>query len=112
MSLIKQRRFAPYFLTQFLGAFNDNVFKNALVIILTYKIVSQHSAVLVNLAAVIFILPFFLFSPLAGQIADKCEKSALIRKIKWVEIGIMAMGVLALALNSCLLYTSPIPRDS
>jgi len=56
MSLIKQRRFAPYFLTQFLGAFNDNVFKNALVIILTYKIVSQHSAVLVNLAAVIFIL--------------------------------------------------------
>jgi len=100
MSLIKQRRFAPYFLTQFLGAFNDNVFKNALVIILTYKIVSQHSAVLVNLAAVIFILPFFLFSPLAGQIADKCEKSALIRKIKWVEIGIMAIGVLGLALNS------------
>ena len=100
MSLIKQRRFAPYFLTQFLGAFNDNVFKNALVILLTFKIVSEHSSILVNLAAVIFILPFFLFSPLAGQIADKFEKSALVRKIKWVEIGIMALGVLGLYLNS------------
>jgi len=100
MSLLKQKRFAPYFLTQFLGAFNDNVFKNALVILLTFKIVSGHSAILVNLAAVIFILPFFLFSPLAGQIADKFEKSALIRKIKWVEIGIMAVGVIALYLNS------------
>ena len=100
MSLIKQKRFAPYFLTQFLGAFNDNVFKNALVILLTFKIVSEHSSILVNLAAVIFILPFFLFSPLAGQIADKFEKSALIRKIKWIEIGIMAVGVLGLYLNS------------
>ena len=100
MSLIKQRRFAPYFLTQFLGAFNDNVFKNALVILLTYKIVSEHSNTLVNLAAVIFILPFFLFSPLAGQIADKNEKSALIRKIKAIEIGIMMIGVLGLFLNS------------
>lgn len=100
MSLLKQKRFAPYFLTQFLGAFNDNVFKNALVILLTFKIVSGHSAILVNLAAVIFILPFFLFSPLAGQIADKFEKSALIRKIKWVEIGIMSVGVIALYLNS------------
>ncbi len=109
MDLIKQRRFAPYFLTQFLGAFNDNVFKNALVIILTYKIVSEHSSILVNLAAVIFILPFFLFSPLAGQIADKYEKSALIRKIKWIEIGIMGLGVLGLYLNSipmllCVLF--------
>ncbi|OED38162.1 hypothetical protein AB833_21015 [Chromatiales bacterium (ex Bugula neritina AB1)] len=100
MSLIKQRRFAPYFFTQFLGAFNDNVFKNALVILLTFKIVSSYSNILVNLAAVIFILPFFLFSPLSGQIADKFEKSSLIRKIKWIEIGIMALGVIGLALNS------------
>ncbi len=100
MSLITQRRFAPYFLTQFLGAFNDNVFKNALVILFTFKIVSDHSSVLVNLAAVIFILPFFLFSPLAGQIADKYEKSTLIRKIKWVEIAIMCIGVAGLLLNS------------
>ncbi len=100
MSLLTQRRFAPYFLTQFLGAFNDNVFKNALVILLTYKIVSDHSSILVNLAAVIFILPFFLFSPLSGQLADKYEKSSLIRRIKWVEIGIMGLGVLGLWINS------------
>jgi 1-acyl-sn-glycerol-3-phosphate acyltransferase len=100
MSLLKQRRFLPYFLTQFLGAFNDNVFKNALVIIITFKIVSQHSSILVNLAAVIFILPFFLFSPLSGQLADKYEKSTLIRRIKWVEIGIMTLGVVGLWLNS------------
>ena len=100
MSLLRQRRFLPYFLTQFLGAFNDNVFKNALVIILTYKIVSEHSSILVNLAAVIFILPYFLFSPLSGQLADKYEKSMLIRRIKWVEIGIMSLGAVALWLNS------------
>ena len=100
MNLLKQKRFAPYFLTQFLGAFNDNIFKNALVILLTFKIVSEHSGILVNLAAIVFILPFFLFSPLAGQIADKYEKSALIRKIKWLEIAIMGAGVFGLALNS------------
>ena len=100
MNLIKQKRFAPYFLTQFLGAFNDNVFKNALVILLTYKIISEHSHILVNVAAIVFILPFFLFSPLAGQIADKFEKSALIKKIKWVELAIMSLGVAGLYLNS------------
>lgn len=100
MDLLKQRRFLPYFLTQFLGAFNDNVFKNALVIIITYKIVSEHSSILVNLAAVIFILPYFLFSPLSGQLADKYEKSKLIRRIKWVEIGIMGLGVVGLWMNS------------
>lgn len=100
MNLMKERRFAPYFLTQFLGAFNDNVFKNALVILLTYKIVSDHSNILVNLAAIVFILPFFLLSPLAGQIADKYEKSGLIRRIKWIEIGIMLLGVIGIFLNS------------
>ena len=109
MNLMTERRFAPYFLTQFLGAFNDNVFKNALVILLTYKIVSNHSSILVNLAAVIFILPFFLLSPLAGQVADKFEKSSLIRRIKWIEIGIMTLGVVGIYLNSipwllCVLF--------
>jgi len=97
---MSERRFAPYFFTQFLGAFNDNVFKNALVILLTYKIVSSNSSILVNLAAVVFILPFFLLSPLAGQIADKFEKSGLIRRIKLIEIGIMLLGVIGIYLNS------------
>jgi 1-acyl-sn-glycerol-3-phosphate acyltransferase len=100
MKLLTESRFAPYFFTQFLGAFNDNVFKNALVILLTYKIVSSHSSILVNLAAVVFILPFFLFSPLAGQVADKYEKSGLIRRIKLIEIGIMLLGVAGIYLNS------------
>jgi len=102
MALFKQRRFLPYFITQFLGAFNDNVFKNALVIIFTYQLVSQSSdsSILVNIAALVFILPFFLFSPLAGQLADKYEKSALIRKIKWLEIVIMLVGCFGLYLQS------------
>lgn len=102
MVLFKQRHFLPYFITQFLGAFNDNVFKNSLVIIFTYKIVSESSdsSILVNLAALVFILPFFLFSPLAGQLADKYEKSGLIRKIKWLEIAIMLVGCLGLYLQS------------
>jgi len=103
MNLLGERRFAPYFLTQFLGAFNDNVFKNALLILLAFKIVTDHSNILVNVAAIVFILPFFLCSPLAGQLADKYEKSGLIRNIKWLEITIMALGVLGLYLNSIAL---------
>ena len=102
MTLFKQRRFLPYFITQFLGAFNDNVFKNALVIIFTYHLVSQSSgsSILVNIAALLFILPSFLFSPLAGQLADKYEKSCLIRNIKWLEIVIMLAGCFGLYLQS------------
>ncbi len=98
MSLFQKRRFLPYFLTQFLGAFNDNVFKNALVIVFTYHLAanSNNSDVLVNLAAIIFILPFFLFSPFAGQLADKYEKSRLIRRIKTAEICIMVLGAIGL----------------
>jgi len=95
-SLLKQRRFAPFFWTQFLTAFNDNVFKNALVILLTYQTVawmSLNSNTLVNLAAALFILPFFLFSATAGQLADKYEKGRLIVIIKAVEIAIMALAL-------------------
>ncbi len=95
--LLKTRRFLPLFLTQFLGAFNDNVFKNALVILITYSVAEKaglNAQILVTLAAGIFILPFFLFSATAGQIADKYDKARLIRIIKAVEIGLMiAAGV-------------------
>lgn len=104
MSLLKQRRFLPYFVTQFLGAFNDNVFKNGLVIIFTYQLAvadaNSGGSILLNIAALVFILPFFIFSPIAGQIADKFEKSGLIRKIKWFEIFIMALGCVGLYLQS------------
>ncbi|WP_428380194.1 MFS transporter [Nevskia ramosa] len=100
--LLGTRRFGPFFWTQTLGAFNDNVFKNALVILVSFGIagLSQDQINLyVNLAAGLFILPFFLFSATAGQLAEKYEKSQLIRIIKFVEIGIMGLGVIGLYLG-------------
>ncbi len=93
--LLRERRFLPFFCTQFLGAFNDNVYKNALVIMLAFhaaSITAISSGMLVNLCAGLFILPFFLFSATAGQLADKYEKSAIIRYVKLFEIAIMVIG--------------------
>lgn len=94
-SLFGTRRFTPMFLTQFLGAFNDNVFKQGLILVLTFSAAAklgQSVSLLNNLAAMLFVLPFFLFSALAGQIADKYEKSQLTRYIKVLEIVIMAFA--------------------
>ena len=93
LDLLKTRRFLPLFVTQFLTAFNDNVFKNALVILVTWRLVTSvrfSPEMLVTLAAGIFILPFFLFSAIAGQIADRFEKSRLIQCIKVFEIFLMS----------------------
>lgn len=90
--LFKVKRFLPLFITQFFGAFNDNAFKNAFLIWFTYDIASYHglnASIMVTLAAGLFILPFFLFSATAGQLADKYEKSWLTQKIKQVEIVLM-----------------------
>ena len=96
VDLLRSRRFLPLFLTQFLGAFNDNVFKNALVIFIAFTMAREstgaRSSILVILAGGIFILPFFLFSATAGQIADMLEKSRVIRFIKSAEILIMMLG--------------------
>ncbi len=104
-SLLKQKRFAPYFLTQFLGAFNDNVYKNALIILIAFQAnnllgSSDNSNYLINLSAALFILPFFLFSATAGQLADKFEKSRLIRQVKLLEIGIMALAIIGFYLQN------------
>ena len=104
-NLLTSRRFGPFFITQFLGAFNDNLFKNALVALVTFGLVNQAHAdanTLVNLAAGLFILPFFLFSASAGQLADKFEKSALMRKIKLAEMGIMLIASIGFFLSSPL----------
>lgn len=98
--LLKQRRFLPFFLTQFFGAFNDNVFKNALVIMIAFRVVEEQVDVLTNLAFGLFILPFFLFSAFAGQVADKFEKSMLIRRVKMGEICIMLLASVGFYLNS------------
>ena len=101
--LLRKRRFGPFFLTQVLGAFNDNVYKNALVILVAYHAASYASIdpnLLTNVAAGLFILPFVLFSATAGQIADKFEKSAIIRIIKASEIGIMVIAAAGLLLKN------------
>jgi 1-acyl-sn-glycerol-3-phosphate acyltransferase len=95
--LLRERRFAPFFWTQFLGAGNDNVYKNALVIFVAFQAMTLSALSandLVNIAAAVFIAPFVLFSATAGQIADKFEKSRLIRFIKLFEIGIMIVGAI------------------
>ena len=105
-SLLKARRFGPFFGTQFLGAFNDNLFKNALVVLLTFQATSWTTLkpeLLANLAAGVFILPFFLFSATAGQLADKYDKALLTRLVKLLEIGIMLLAGLGFWLHSLAL---------
>ncbi|MDC0611342.1 MFS transporter [Vibrio sp.] len=102
-SLLKKRRFLPYFSTQFFGAFNDNIFKNTLLLFVAFAQTDElaiSSSLFINLAAGLFILPFFLFSATAGVLADKLEKSALIRKIKLLEIVIMICGAVGFLTNS------------
>ena len=102
--LLRGNRFKPFFLTQALGAFNDNLYKTSLLLFMTFVVSQQggadNSELLVNLAAGLFILPFFLFSPLAGQLADKYEKAGLIRVIKALEILIMGVGAVAFLAGS------------
>lgn len=103
LQLLKARRFLPMFGTQFFGAFNDNLFKNALVVLLTYQAASWTTLkpeVLANLAAGIFILPFFVFSATAGQLADKYDKARLARLVKLLEIVIMLVAGAGFALHS------------
>lgn len=106
IDLLKTRRFLPLFITQFLGAFNDNVFKNALVVLITYRIAEAaglNAQLLVTLAAGIFILPFFLFSATAGQLADKYEKAWLISVVKLAEIVLMTLAAVGFYSQSVIL---------
>ena len=102
-SLLGQRRFAPFFLTQLLGAFNDNIFRNGLIILVTFqgvRVAGMNASEIANLAGALFILPFFLFSAPAGQIADKFEKSRLIRLVKIAEICLMILAAFAFMTKS------------
>jgi len=104
MSLLKKRRFLPLFVTQFLNAFNDNFYKMAMVILVTYEIYSDptREANFNAIAGALFILPFFLLSALAGQLADTIEKTRVIRMVKTAEIFIMIFGAIGI-------YTHNIP---
>ncbi|WP_028943614.1 MFS transporter [Pseudomonas vranovensis] len=99
-SLLGKRRFLPFFITQSLGAFNDNLFKQSLILAILYKLaIDGDRSIWINVCALLFILPFFLFSALAGQFGEKFAKDALIRLIKLAEIGIMAVGAIGFLTN-------------
>lgn len=103
LAVARHRQFWPLFATQFLGAFNDNVFKQSLVLLLTYDAArwsSLPAGLLPNLCAGLFILPFFLFSGLAGQWADRHEKAGIARLVKVMEIALMACALLGYLLHS------------
>ena len=93
--LIFSRAFLPFFLSQALGAFNDNFYRNALVLLMTFVFVEQlgnATASLVALSSALFVLPYFLFSATAGRMADHLDKARLVQWLKWTELGVMLMA--------------------
>lgn len=101
--ILATRRFLPMFMTQFFGALNDNVFKGSLLLVITYGWIHLHGtaiSTLNNLAALLFILPYFIFSATAGQIADKYERSSLVRAIKILEIIIMLLATVGFMMGN------------
>jgi acyl-[acyl-carrier-protein]-phospholipid O-acyltransferase/long-chain-fatty-acid--[acyl-carrier-protein] ligase len=102
-SLLGKRRFGPLFVVQFLGAFNDNVLKYAMLFLANFTIYANNpgqSAMLATIATGIFILPYFLFSALAGELADAWDKAWLMRAVKAAEIAFMALGLAGLWFQS------------
>lgn len=101
--LFQDKTFFYYYWTQFFGALNDNIFKNALVVLIAFRGVTLfglNKSLLVPLCGAIFILPFLLFSPISGQLSEKYEKSTIIRFVKIFEIGIMLLASLGFYLES------------
>lgn len=98
--LIHSRRFLPLFVTQLLGAFNDNLFKNAMVLYVVYSVYQSEQAEgqFSAIASALFILPFFVLSAISGQLADMTDKARIIRVVKACEIGIMTVGAAGLLL--------------
>jgi MFS family permease len=98
--MLRRRRFLPLFVTQLLGAFNDNLYKTAMVLFVVYSVYNSEEAegMFSAVASTVFIVPFFLLSALAGQLADMRDKARIIRIVKACEIGIMSVGALGLVL--------------
>lgn len=105
LSLLKTRRFLPLFITQLLGAYNDNVYKSALMVLITYHLAAmpERAQFLISLGGGIFILPFLLFSAFAGQLADKFNRSYLVRLIKLIEILLLTIGIFGFYLQNITL---------
>ena len=113
LRLLNKRRFLPLFVTQLLGAFNDNLFKNAMVLFVVYQVYNDEKSEtwFSALATGLFILPFFLLSALSGQLADQRDKAVIIRWVKGAEIAIMTVGAVGLALiwSGITVHTLAIP---
>ena len=111
--LIKARRFLPLFVTQLLGAFNDNLYKNAMVLFVVYSVYNSESqeAGFSAIASAVFVIPFFVLSALAGQMADMRDKARIIRVVKFCEILIMLVGAagLLMAWNGVAVHSVAIP---
>ena len=102
-ALLKTKRFLPLFITQAIGAFNDNGLRNAIAILITFDLAVHqgwNATLFVQAGTALFILPYFLFSAIAGQLADKYDKALIARRIKFVEIGAMMFGAAALWLDN------------
>ncbi|MCH7860669.1 MAG: MFS transporter, partial [Proteobacteria bacterium] len=101
--MLAKRRFGPLFVVQFLGAFNDNVLKYAMLFLANFTIFAnapEQSAMLATVATGIFILPYFLFSALAGELADAWDKAWLMRAVKAAEVAFMGLGLAGLWFQS------------
>src|SRR5215471_21123150 len=101
--LMTTRRFAPLFWCQFFSAFNDNFLKSALSILIVFKLGENHSGALLQLAGATFIGPYFFFSGLGGQLADRLDKAVVARWLKLVEIAVAGLAIVGFALHSVLI---------
>jgi 1-acyl-sn-glycerol-3-phosphate acyltransferase len=109
--LLRTRRFVPLFITQFFGAFNDNLLKNAVVVLINFhgmQMLGLAPELMIQLAAALFILPFFLFSATAGQLCEKYDKAAIARVVKQMEIAIMLVAALGFWLHNGVILMSTI----
>lgn len=106
MSILISRRFGPLFAAQAIGAFNDNMFKNALVVLLLFGAAGEWSGVLVAFSGALFVAPYIFLGAWSGALADSSERSSLVRKTKILEVTLMAIGVLGFYLDSILLLMS------
>src|SRR6202140_3048397 len=102
-SLMSTRRFAPLFLCQFFAAFGDNFLKAALCFVILFHVAGVYSGVLIQLAAAVFIAPFFFLSGLGGELADRYDKAWVAQRIKFVEIGVAVLAVAGFAFHSLIL---------
>lgn len=99
-SLLASRRFLPLFMAQMLSAFNDNLLKNAMLVLVNYRLLTHSANIFSNYMGLSFIVPYFLFSPLAGMLADHMDKARMLRWVKFSELGICVIALLTLMIDS------------